>query len=273
MGPRRFLGEMKVPVLTVVAVELATVLAGKQHYPLFLRDDPHAVVLGPATAAEDEREEGLVRLARFGRFLGDLKVTVRLGFERCPDGVATGEELMQPEREDGEAARLGPVPVRPLSSQLRSTRAQPSESAPVSSDNAAAALGRPSRGSPSNLRGTCRRSRPVPASSRTPNVDSIQDARGWLRNASYSSGGASSEATAARMSSRTGGGGSDRSISGVARSRVSPTICSGVNGTPNSACDTFATSSFCRRCFRRSPWWRRCRHRGCRCRRRGGSGE
>ena len=94
---------MEVPVLTVVAVELAAVLARKQHYPLFLHDDPHPVVLGPATAAEHEREEGLVQLARFGRLLGDLQVTVRPGFERCPDRIATGEELMEPEREDGEA--------------------------------------------------------------------------------------------------------------------------------------------------------------------------
>ena len=79
MGPRRFLGEMEVPVLTVVAVELAAVLARKQHYPLFLHDDPHAVVLGPATAAEHEREKGFVRFARFGRLLGDLQVTVRPG--------------------------------------------------------------------------------------------------------------------------------------------------------------------------------------------------
>ena len=48
----------------------------------------------------------------------------------------------------------------------------------MSSDSSAAALGRPSRGSPSSLRGTCLRSLPVPASSRTPNVDSIHDARG-----------------------------------------------------------------------------------------------
>ena len=162
-----------------------------------------------------------------------------VGVWRC--AILAAAPRICPER------RLDSVRYRfdPLSSQLRSTRAQRSESAPVRSDNSAAALGRPSKGSPSSLRGTCRRSRPVPASSRTPNVDSIQDARGWLRNASYSSGGALSEATASRMSSRTGGGGSDRSISGVARSRVSLTICSGVKVTPNRDCDTFATSSFC----------------------------
>ena len=214
--------------------------------PGFLRDDPHAVVLGPAAAAEGEREEGLLRLARLGRLLRDLEVTVRRRARawprRCRHASGTGAAGT---RRWGSGSTRSGAGSTPRSSQLRSTRAHRPGSAPVSSDSSRAALGRPSRGSPSSLRGTCRRSRPVPGSSRTPNVDSIQDARGWRRNASYSSGGASSEATASRMSPRTGGGGSERSISGVARSRVSPTICSGANGTPKSACDTFATSTFC----------------------------
>ena len=112
--PGVFFGEMEVPVFAAIAVGVAAVLAGKQHRASVLFEDPHAVVLGSATAAEDERVERLVQLARCGRLLRELQVATRSGFERRPDGVAAGEELMEPEREDGEATGLGAMQIGAL---------------------------------------------------------------------------------------------------------------------------------------------------------------
>ena len=55
-------------------------------------------------AAEDERKKRLVRFAGLGRLLGNFQVAVRLGFERRPDRIAPGQELVQPEGEEGKAA-------------------------------------------------------------------------------------------------------------------------------------------------------------------------
>ena len=105
-GPGRFVGEMQVRVLAAVAVVGAAVLPGKQPRTLAVLDCPHTVVLGPAPPAEDEGVEGLVRLAGLGRLLRDLQVAVRRGLERRPHGVSPGQELVQPEREDGKPAGI-----------------------------------------------------------------------------------------------------------------------------------------------------------------------
>ena len=81
---------------------------------MHVRSEPHAVVLGPAAPAEDERIQRLVRLAGLGRLLCDLQVASRPGFERRPDGISPGQELVQSECEDGEAAGLPWVQLRAL---------------------------------------------------------------------------------------------------------------------------------------------------------------
>ena len=81
---------------------------------MLARGEAHAVVLGPAAPAQDERVEGLVRLARLGHLLCDLQVTVRRGLERRPDRISPGQELVQAEREDGEAAGIAWVQLRAL---------------------------------------------------------------------------------------------------------------------------------------------------------------
>ena len=112
-GPGRFLGEVQVGVVAAVVIGLAAVFAGEQCRLAVRvrrrRRDPHPVVGGPAMAAEDERKKRLVRFAGLGRLLGNLQVAVRLGFERRPDRIAPGQELMQPEGEEGKATGFASV--------------------------------------------------------------------------------------------------------------------------------------------------------------------
>ena len=113
-GPRRLFGEVQVGVVAAAAVGLAAVFAGQQRRPpVRPRREPHPVVGGPAMTAEDQREKRLVRLARFGRLLGNLQMAVRLGFQRRPHRVAACQELVQPEGEEGEAAGFVPVEIGP----------------------------------------------------------------------------------------------------------------------------------------------------------------
>ena len=55
-------------------------------------------------AAEDERIQRLVRLARFRRLLGDIEMAMPLGLQGCPYRIAAGQELMQAKGEDRKAA-------------------------------------------------------------------------------------------------------------------------------------------------------------------------
>ena len=114
LGPARVFGQMDIRVVAAVAVVGATVLSGKQWPSVLVIDDPHAVVLGPATPAERERVEGLVRLARLGRPLCNLQMPGGAKFERRPVGISAGEELVQPECKDVETAGLAAAQLRPL---------------------------------------------------------------------------------------------------------------------------------------------------------------
>ncbi len=240
--PGRFLGEMYERFTHPTVHLFPTVLAGQQPPAIAIGRQPDPVVRGSATATENEWEQRLVRIARLRGLLRDLQMAIRFRFERCPDRIATRQKLMQPEREDGKAAGVASVQA--------GTSKQP----------AAKRFGATFRIRLRQRRKLRRRARyaadriPLQAPRRLPEqpagVRFLADSESRFdpggesrRNVPYSTGGSSSETTAARMAARTEG--SANSISGVARSRLSVTTWSGAIGTPKRDCDTAATSRRC----------------------------
>ena len=104
--PWRLVGNVQVSFLHAVVIVFAAVVAGKRNPALLVILDPDAVVGGSAVTAEYQRIQGFVGLAGFGALLGDLQMTLTLRLKRCPHRISTGQELVEPEGKDREAARL-----------------------------------------------------------------------------------------------------------------------------------------------------------------------
>ena len=198
------------------------------------------VVGGAAVAAEDQREQRLVRLARLGHLLGHLQVAVGLGLDRRPDGVATGEELVQTEGEDREAARRAATQLGPLAAgSVAGRRRSASGSVPVEPGQflggAVLAPQAPRRLSDEPA---------VPSSGATPNVGldpggQRVGAEGlvvlrWRRR----------PMTTARAASPCTAGSSQSSLGGRALQRLADDLARRRTAMPNSVWATLATSRF-----------------------------
>ncbi len=105
--------DVQVSFLNAVVSMLATVVAWERDSALLVIFYADAVVGGSAVAAEHQRIQRFVGIAGFGSLLGDLQVPVRLRLERCPHRISTGQELVEPEGKDREAARLVLAKCRP----------------------------------------------------------------------------------------------------------------------------------------------------------------
>ena len=79
-----------------------------------LVQDRDPVVGGTAMPAEHQRKQRLVGFARLGPEFRHFEVPDVFGFERGPDGIAAGEELVQAEGEDGELAGWAAKQVCPV---------------------------------------------------------------------------------------------------------------------------------------------------------------
>ena len=199
--------------------------------------DADGVVLLAALAAERERQQRpSSRSSGDELLLLGRDVPAVLGLERRVDGLAAAEELVQPEREDREPGLRVRAARSPASASRGSRSRSVLDRGPVSSaSSVGGAVGRRR-----SAAACARRSRPVPGSSSSPNVVSIQDASGSARNASSSVGRRrvdrrASAATVASSSSRRRGRATQRLADHVL----------GSTAAPNSSEATRATSARC----------------------------
>ena len=75
---------------------------------MFVTFNENAIVGAAALAAKNYGKQGFRRVAGLRSHLGQLQVPDAIGFDRRPNGVATGEKLVKPKRENWDVpARFG----------------------------------------------------------------------------------------------------------------------------------------------------------------------